>query len=242
MPDLRTLLHDAAQHPPAPDPVGAVHRRVHRRAVRRGATVTAGAALATAGTFAVVAGGGAAAPDRPHPAASGGTARPSGLSTAYDRSWRATMPHPVVIPMDGTHERLRAIAERPASGIIATTSRSEGGFHYAVILEPDADVNGIAEDLNRAVAPYRWTWVRCPHTSGELDRVATEVLSAPWPSGAAVRRDLLDGWQVSFEYPCTVVVEMDSVSVSPLDGAFARARWPEIVRLVPADPSNESRG
>ncbi|HVF05215.1 MAG TPA: hypothetical protein VNA20_10265, partial [Frankiaceae bacterium] len=228
-PDLRALLDDAtARSMTHPDPVGAVHARVRQRTARRRAAVAAGtsAALATAGTVAVTAG----TPDRRRPATAATATTPPAPTpgaTRYDTTWRALYDAGPVRSDDESVERVQQLTRDNDDTFVgvAILLSKDGGNAYTFAFGAGVDRSEWSDEIEAAVGDRRWQTTQCPDAAPELDRMASEALSADWPSGAHVPRDQHTGWRVGYRFPCTVVVTLSSPYADGADVEYARTRW-----------------
>jgi hypothetical protein len=217
MADVRTLLADATAHAPHPDPVGAVHRVVRRRAARRRAGVAAGA------TFAVAAAGTAvAARPAPRTARPLTTAAPSESPTAAPaRPWRAG---PVVQNqrLDGhadDYDALDALVLSHPTALLNVTVEGTDtalGWRAVVSLAAGADETRWRAEVAAAAGTMPWVLHTCGGTAAHYDAVADQVVRTAWPSGHSVT----DGPMFS---ACHVLVVLDAANDH--DRTYAEHRW-----------------
>lgn len=257
MSDVRSLLDQAAAGPAAhPDPVAAVHARVHRRAVRRRALAAAG----TAGVL-VLAGLGYAVrpaadhglvPDSPPSATPSGrpNGRPSGRPSAQPTEpaprppafarWRLiTTSRSYFFPTevgDGVQEVSEYVVARPyvfaylhihREGLASPAHAAT--IEVAVGRDEDAAL-WRARLTEVAAGRVEVTVVSCGPTAREFDRMKREAEQAKWPSGNRVlNAELVD-------YPripkCTIALEMKRIEGHEQDSAYARERWGGAVALL----------
>ena len=235
MSDIQSLLDDATTRATLhPDPVGAVHARVRRRAARRASAVASGAAIA------VVAGGAVVAADRgaERPVTPVAPATPPApVPVAYDRSWRHQRDDLSAVAVSDEVDRVVAlVSDHPDVFLGFSVRVTDGRNAYTFAMGRDVNRGEWADDIEAAVGDRPWQTTQCPRTTTEMDRAATEVLSAPWPSGAHVPREEHFGWRVSYAFPCGVVAMLSSTSIAPEDADYARVRWEGAVSLTPYLP------
>jgi hypothetical protein len=242
MPDVRSLLSDAASPPSLhPDPAGAVRARVRRRDARRRTTLAAVATLA-------VAAGGAVAVTRPG-AGEHLAATPSASSTAgaADDIWHA-WPNPYRGIDKSTGEvvyvdRDKAKAFDDVAALVAANPRAllsvigggheDGGEIVSVALAADADADDWQSRVAAVAGTLRWSLVRCPRTAARYEAIATEVRAARWPSGATIdgpvrfvgiRRPAKDDVAARPDCGLHVVLSRAGAPASA-DVAYAATRW-----------------
>jgi hypothetical protein len=232
MPDIRALLEDVTTRGPHPDPVGAVHATVRRRARRRTTAVAVGATAAVAAAALTAAA-------RPFDHAEPATPTPSPSTspspwTRFDTSWRRPRIGAGVVQRMETTTRLGLLVDEHPDVFFGFTLRDES---FTIGLSADADPGAWADDVRAVLGDAAWTWRRCPETVSRYDEIATNLLSVDWPSGDALREDRVLGRDgVGAARLCQVEAEMTRAEPAQEDEDYARQRWGGAVALVGRKP------
>lgn len=234
MNDLRTLLDEATAREPNPDPVGAVHAAVRRRARRRATVVASVAAVAVLGTVVIATRPAARRPDVTTTTATPSRApSPTAPARTYDTAWR----RPPADPGGSVADRLaRHVAAHPRDLVwLGVVGRRDVFFEIGYGKELSADDYAEVERrLWLELPDVPWKLVPCPYALADYDRAAAEIPSATWPSGTTPKRPPALWGRLGS--PCAVTVLMPYRGPNAEDIAYAAQRWGDTVRVMHDEP------